>query len=275
VDVNEHGFEYIDSGQFQDRPLVEDQVYFYKVLTRGAYGNPGIAEPLENFSQIAGGMPLDSKPPCIPVLTIQKTNCDVLDCSADSYYNTITWQYPDANCMEEGLTYRVFVSDAEADAFVPLATIAENSFQHDHLQSMAKCYTVAAVDAAGNMSGQSEPVCNDNCPYFELPNVFTPGTQDGKNDGFVAFGPAKGPSKCARFVKQVDLTVYNRWGNEIYSVMGATPEEDFIFWNGSSTDGREVDAGIYFYSANVTFDMREPQQQNRVIKGWVHVIRNR
>ena len=42
VDVNENGFQYIDNGKFQNSPLVENQLYYYKVLTRGAYGNPDV-----------------------------------------------------------------------------------------------------------------------------------------------------------------------------------------------------------------------------------------
>ncbi|HKZ37732.1 MAG TPA: hypothetical protein VJ184_08790 [Chryseolinea sp.] len=72
VDVNEYGLQYVDSGKFQNRKLIDEQTYFYKVLTRGSYGNPAIIEPLENFSQIAGSQTLDVKPPCIPIVVIQK-----------------------------------------------------------------------------------------------------------------------------------------------------------------------------------------------------------
>lgn len=274
VDVNEHGFYYIDSGKFQNQSLIEDQIYYYKVLTRGSYGNPGIAAPLENFSQIAGSVILDINPPCTPIVVLEKTDCNTLDCANDTYYNKITWSFPDNSCLEDGLTYRVFVSDGDNEEFSPLATVSENFFQHSNLSSLAKCYSVAAIDATGNISSQSPPVCNDNCPYFELPNVFTPGTGDGMNDHLIAFGSETGTSRCSRFVKQVDLKVFNRWGTEVYSVSGATPEGNYIFWDGLSNSGKEMDSGIYFYSANVIFDVRDPAQQNKVIKGWVHLIRS-
>jgi hypothetical protein len=274
VDVNEYGFEYIDNGKYQNQNLNEDQLYYYKVLTRGSYGNPGILEPLENFSQVTEGTVLDSKPPCTPILVLGQTDCSTLDCTKDIYSNTLTWSYPDNSCYEEGLMYRIFLADGENDVFEPLATVAENSYRHSNLSSLAKCYTIAAIDAAGNVSAQSDPVCNDNCPYFELPNVFTPGSGDGWNDQFAAFGSETEPSRCARFVKQVDLKIYNRWGMEIYSIVGATPEENYIFWNGSSNSGKELDAGIYYYSAHVTFDVRDPSRQKQVIKGWVHLIRS-
>lgn len=274
VDVNEHGHAYIDSGKFQNRRLIDDKVYYYKILARGSYGNRAIAEPLENFSQVAGTIILDITPPCTPIVVLEKTDCGVFDCNSDSYYNKISWTMPDMSCYEEGLTYRVFIGESENDEFVPVATVSENSFQHNNLSALAQCYSVAAIDMLGNISAQSERVCNDNCPYFELPNVFTPGTADALNDQFIAFGAETGTLRCARFVKQVDLKVYNRWGMEIYSVDGATPEGNDIFWNGLSNSGKEVDAGVYFYSANVTFDVRNPDERNKVIKGWVHLIRN-
>lgn len=274
VDVNEYGFEYTDSGTFQNQDLVQDKIYYYKVLTRGSYGNPAVVEPLENLSQVTGASVLDSKPPCTPTLVLEKTDCGALDCSTDTYYNKLGWSFSDDACFEEALTYQIFVADGEEEEFVSLATVSENTFLHGDLNSMAKCYKVAAIDGAGNVSAQSEPVCNDNCPYFELPNVFTPGSEDGWNDEFSAFGSETGPSRCSRFVKEVDLKIYNRWGAEIYSIEGATPEENYIFWNGSSNSGKELDAGIYYYSAHVTFDVRDPAQQKKIIKGWVHLIRS-
>lgn len=273
VDVNEFGLQYVDSGKFQNRKLIEEQTYYYKVLTRGSYGNPAIVEPLENFSQIAGSGTLDVKPPCIPIVVIQETDCKLLDCSSDIYFNKITWSFPDNTCFEEGLTYRVFVSNSESDEFLPLSTTSEINFEHANLSSMAKCYSVAAIDAFGNMSALSSPVCNDNCPYFELPNVFTPALIDGANDQFMAFGTETGLAHCARFVKTVDLKIYNRWGDEIYSIAGATLDTIYSFWNGSTNSGSEIESGIYFYSARVTFDVRNPSQQDKVFKGWVHLMR--
>ena len=193
VDVNENGFQYTDNGKFQNQSLIENQLYYYKVLTRGSYGNPEIIAPLENFSQIAGSTILDSRPPCTPIVALEQTDCSAFTCSPDNYYNKLTWSYPDdVPCLEESLTYRVFVAETENDEFVPLATISGNSFQHNNLSSLAMCYAVAAIDAVGNISPMSEPVCNDNCPYFELPNVFTPGSPDGWNDQLEAFGAETG-----------------------------------------------------------------------------------
>jgi hypothetical protein len=273
VDVNEHGFHYIDSGKFQNRGLSEGMNYYYKILTRGSYGNPVITEPIENFSQIAGATTLDVTPPCTPIVAIESTDCATLDCSSDSYYNRVTWSYADQTCLEDGLTYRVFAADNEEGPFEPLATLQGSSFQHGNLSSLAKCYRVAAIDRFGNVSALSESVCNDNCPYFELPNVFTPGTGDGINEMFLAFGPDNGTTRCSRFVKQVDLTVYNRWGEKIYSISTTELNNDNMLWDGSFESGKEAESGIYYYHASVMFDVRDPAKQSKLFKGWIHLIR--
>ncbi|WP_276373055.1 gliding motility-associated C-terminal domain-containing protein [Chryseolinea sp. H1M3-3] len=275
VDVIKSGFEYIDEGKFQNQRLVEDKFYYYKILSRGSYGNPSISQPLENYSQVVASAILDSKPPCTPTVVIDKMDCSNLPCDTDTYYNYISWSYSDNSCLEDGLTYQVFEADAEGDEFILLTTVSDNSFRHSNLTSLAKCYKVVAVDAAGNMSSQSEAVCNDNCPYFELPNVFTPGSEDGRNDQFIGFGPENGASRCARFVKQIDLKIYNRWGTEIYSTNKIVPKGGTFLWDGTSNTGRQLDSGVYYYSANVTFDVRNPAQQTKIIKGWVHLIRNK
>jgi hypothetical protein len=136
---------------------------------------------------------------------------------------------------------------------------------------MAKCYKLIAIDDSGNKSDSSETVCNDNCPHFELPNVFTPGKKDDLNDFFKTFPNADNTTHCSRFVKKVDLKIYDRWGREIYSV-SAGPETDFNLWDGSGKSSKEASTGIYFYQANILFDMRDPSQSRQQIKGWVHVI---
>ncbi|HEX6225579.1 MAG TPA: gliding motility-associated C-terminal domain-containing protein [Chryseolinea sp.] len=275
VDVNQNGFQYTDYGKFQNQGLADFQLYYYKVLTRGGYGNPDIDEPLENFSQISNGVVLDSKPPCIPIVILEKSDCSSFSCAADNYYNKLTWSYPEGEaCLETSVTYRVFVADSENDEFLPLVTDSGTSYQHNNLSSLAKCYKVAAIDAVGNMSPMSDPVCNDNCPYFELPNVFTPSSPDGRNDQLVAFGAESGSLHCARFVKRVALKVYNRWGMEVYSMSDTVPENNSTFWDGSSNSGKELEAGVYFYSADVTFDVRDPAQQRKIINGWIHLIRS-
>lgn len=275
VDVNENGFVYTDNGEFQNAGLARGTEYYYKILTRGSYGNPRIHQPLENYSQISVTSLLDTIPPCPPIVSLKETDCRNFSCSGNNYFNTITWDNGTDNCATDVRAYEVYVSNDGNDGndeFTLLTTVIENSFTHSNLISRSKCYKVKAIDHAGNESEFSEPVCSDNCPYFELPNVFSPGNNDEMNDFFTAFTENSDSTKCARFVMQVDLNIYDRWGREVYSKKSITPENNYILWEGLTNTGKEVSSGVYFYSANVTFDMRDPGQRRKQFKGWVHVL---
>jgi hypothetical protein len=127
-------------------------------------------------------------------------------------------------------------------------------------------------------------VCNDNCPNYVLPNVFTP-NGDGYNDAFGAFNQTNLPSedepgsmmpdlsKCPRFVRAVNFTVYSRWGKEVFKAISAGENSLFINWNGKNSDGSDAPAGTYYYVAEVTFDVLNPRESVRILKGWIQLIR--
>jgi hypothetical protein len=182
-----------------------------------------------------------------------------------------------------------YATNTQADSadFELLATNVLDTFYIDQgLPSFARCYRVTAVDRSGNESEPSEIVCKDNCPYYELPNVFTP-NRDGCNDLFSAFSDRQGTdedgnptgcgevdkTKCARFVRKVHFTVYNRMGKEIYSYSSGGERTIYIDWDGRDGNGKELPAGIYYYLAEVTFDVVDPATAVREIKGWVQLIR--
>jgi len=78
----------------------------------------------------------------------------------------------------------------------------------------------------------------DNCPEYTLPNVFTP-NQDGQNDFFVPF-----PYK---FVESIDLQVYNRWGQIVFTTL-----DPDIVWDGVHMESKEICSdGVYFYTCVV------------------------
>ncbi|RYC67823.1 gliding motility-associated C-terminal domain-containing protein, partial [Spirosoma sordidisoli] len=101
---------------------------------------------------------------------------------------------------------------------------------------------------------------NQACPYFALPNVFTP-NGDGKNDTFR-------PMRCERFVERVELVVYNRWGAKVFESSGPT-----VNWDGRTSDGQELPSGLYYYQATVYYAVLERNAAPSVIKGWVQIIR--
>lgn len=293
VNVNEKSFKYTDEN------LDEKQKYCYRVLTRGAYGNPKIQEPLLNYSQIICAQPNDDVPPCKPQLSITAITCEeyiqTASCNPLVFSNTLKWKRPsDPVCRADIRGYKIYVasnSGVEEFQAIPNLVVTDTFYVDRNLPSFARCYKISAIDRAGNESELSEAFCFDNCPYYELPNVFTP-NGDKCNDVFSAYSDrviidegGNGPcgqvdildlrKRCARFVRSVDFKVLNRWGNEVYNYNSASDSEKsyFIDWDGRDNSGKELATGVYYYIAEVTFDVVDPAQQVRTIKGWVHLIR--
>jgi hypothetical protein len=118
--------------------------------------------------------------------------------------------------------------------------------------------------------------------------VFTP-NNDGCNDLFSAYSDREnvgeeGPicpvspdalTKCARFVEAVNFKVYNRWGQEVFAYKGSKNADNssiYIDWDGRASNGSQLSSGVYYYVAEVTFDIISPDK-TRTIKGWVHLVR--
>lgn len=294
VNVFTNGLIYVDEGP---PPLDDNTVYCYRVLTRGSYGNPKITEPQENFSQIICAQPKDDKPPCKPDLQVEIVSCEEFVeqavCNFNTFSNTLFWNHPaDAECRADTRSYNIYFSNSVNGEFSLLATNVRDTFYVDNnLLSFARCYRISAVDRSGNESDLSDMVCNDNCPYYELPNIFTP-NGDGFNDLFSAFNvrdyencgigeegcqvPDYLKGRCARFVLSVNFRVYNRWGNEVFTYSGRINDDTsniFIDWDGRDDKGRTLSSAIYYYVADVTFDLVDPKQRVKTIKGWVHLVR--
>ncbi|MBL7856908.1 MAG: gliding motility-associated C-terminal domain-containing protein [Cyclobacteriaceae bacterium] len=294
VDVSQGGFMYLDEG-----PLEDNQVYCYRIMTRGGYGSPQLEQPLLNFSQIICAQPGDETPPCKPeppapqVVTCNEANA----CDFVVFNNEINWERPeDTACRNDISYYNVYAANSSVGEYVLIASgIRETTYTDKDLLSYARCYKISAVDRSGNESKLSEPVCYDNCPYYELPNFFTP-NGDKCNDVFSAYSTNKRPlysepngeggsvlicggvndeSKCARFVEKVSFKVFNRWGTEVYTYQSGTDDGKSIYidWNGRATNGSELASGIYYYVANVTFDTVYPDKKNKILKGWVQLLR--
>jgi hypothetical protein len=211
-------------------------------------------------------------------------------CDKDSYSNIIFWsRSEDLECRSDVSGYNVYAASKVGDEFTLIAESVRDTFYIDSdLLSFAKCYKIAAVDRSGNEGELSEQLCIDNCPYYELPNVFTP-NDDGFNDLFSAYSlrgidcgeegdcvPAEIRMKCARFVQTVKFKVYNRWGKEVYSYEGRIGSEVssiYIDWNGKDDKGSEMASGVYYFVAEVMFDTVNPANNIKKIKGWVHLVR--
>src|SRR5690606_5057719 len=108
-------------------------------------------------------------------VTLVVEDCDALPCRPANFSNQMLFSYSDDSCQEPGLVFEVWAADGETGEFQRVSETSEYTFTHGDLDSKAVCYKVAAVDRAGNRSDFSETVCADNCPWFSLPNVLTPG----------------------------------------------------------------------------------------------------
>ncbi len=281
VDVTLGGFTYLDSGQANGTPLDEAVEYCYFVTTVGSYGNPSIAEPQLNNSQIVCAQPNDSIPPCAPILSIDETDCNRFlqeaRCDVDVYSNIISWRSPEDLACQQGIRYyNVYFSRSGEEGSFELIPREEQrrdtTFVHQGLTSFAGCYKVTAVDRSNNESEFSEMVCNDNCPNFVLPNVFTP-NGDGVNDNFTAYAETSDLGLCPRFVEAVHFSVYNRWGRREFVSISGAENSVLINWDGKDSNGYQVAAGVYYYVANVTFNLLDTNHATQQLTGWVQVLR--
>ena len=214
VNVNEEGFIYLD-----DREILDDQTtYGYYVEAYGTYGNPKIDAPQINLSQIVYARPNDTIPPSPPMLEIERLECEEFladkDCDFSSFFNLIYWTPGDDEDIRE---YQVFFSSTGREAdYILVAAVSDTVFLHNDLESFKGCYKVYAVDRSGNRSEEpSNTVCNDNCPYYKLPNIITP-NDDGTNDVFRPLDENSDDinAQCPRFVKPLGcsaLRISIRW----------------------------------------------------------------
>jgi len=283
VNVNVNGFVYLDDGSFNGQELDERTIYCYFVVTRGSHGNPRINRPLINLSQIVCAQPNDTIPPCAPVLDIELTDCEEFlsdkSCGYNDFENVLAWRKEDSvDCPEETIKYYnvYFSSNGEEPFELVGSQIETTEFIHTNLSSFKGCYYVTAVDRSDNESDPSELVCNDNCPSYVLPNVFSP-NGDGINDVFNAFNDFDDPEMdltlCARFVSKVVFTVFGRNGKEVFNYESGGENSILIGWDGKANDGTLLPSGTYYYSADVEFDVLNPELKNQVLKGWVDILR--
>jgi gliding motility-associated-like protein len=289
VDVNQNGFLYVDAGQFNGVELDDRTLYCYYVITQGSYGNDNINEPIINLSQIVCAQPNDTIPPCPPILEIDVTDCETFfndkACNFNDYENRLRWtDDPDPSCEEEIKGYNIYyTATGEEESFEFLDFVEEMRYVHDNIPSFAGCYYVTAIDRSGNESEPSNIVCNDNCPNYDLPNVFTP-NNDGFNDLFHALTPEDNstegnpdedydPSTCPRFVEKVVFRVFNRQGKEIYTYESGGENSILINWDGTTNDGSQLPSGIYYFSAEVEYETIDPAKRKELIKSWVQILK--
>lgn len=251
---------YVDDG------LVNGREYCYYVRSSGSYGIPTIASPLINRSQIACGIPLDTIPPCPPVLTVDNLCDKATSCIEADLINYLSWTNPMVTCPEtdDVVMYYIYYATLEGEEFRLIDSIADSqllTYEHQPESGLAGCYAVTARDTFFNESPFSNIVCVDNCPIYELPNAFTP-NGDGQNDLFTPY------PYC--FIDHIDLKVFNRWGNLVFETQDAD-----INWDGTDQSGKKLPDGSYFYTCEV-FEQRVTGIVPRpeLLSGYIYLNQN-
>ncbi|PSJ71774.1 hypothetical protein C7N43_37620 [Sphingobacteriales bacterium UPWRP_1] len=116
-------------------------------------------------------------------------------------------------------------------------------------------YAVTVTDANGCTGSTWAAVAEEPRLLFAIPSAFSP-NNDGINDSFMVIA---NPSD----IEQVNLRVYNRWGQEIFSANSlSTP------WNGKYK-AQDCEMGVYVYHGSVTLTGGEIKD----FKGNVTLIR--
>ena len=179
----------------------------------------------------------------------------------------MNWQYiGDSTCASDLTNFRIYFSKQLSHNYVLIKEIDNiklRSYFDDRSEmaySLAGCYVITAVDSYNNESVYSNEVCVDNCLGYMLPNVFTP-NNDGINDTFV-------PIKGVYFVEKIDLTIFNRWGEEVFRT-----NDPQIRWDGKDNEKHlDCSAGVYYYTCAI-YEIWLNGTKVRSISGTINIFR--
>lgn len=173
----------------------------------------------------------------------------------------LQWNNPNHTCSDDVVKYYLYFAATEDETLALLDSIkiiSDTLMAFDNLTSIAGCYAITAIDSFGNESAQSAKVCVDNCPEYELPNVITV-NGDGVND---FFKPIKN-----KFIKDIDLKIYNRWGNLVFETT-----DPLINWDGKVIQSKLLSTeGTYFYICQVN-EIRVKGITPRYLKGFLQIF---
>lgn len=224
------------SMSFSDLNVVNDEEYLYYICTFGHYGVDGIVRPLINYSAIIAVTPGDDEAPAAPILELE-TNCEEVS-------NLLKWH---GNTESDLAGFRVYYEGPSQTEYTQVSIIHNpgvDSYLHEGLESVMGCYYVRAFDEKGNLSQPSDTICVDKeeCPIYELPNVFTP-NGDGYNDSF------EPKHVQLSIIEQFKMVVFNRWGNVVFET-----SDPLLYWDGKDRLSHlDCSQGTYFYICDFSY----------------------
>ncbi len=105
-------------------------------------------------------------------------------------------------------------------------------------------YRVAVRDAGGCLAEDDILILVNRKRNVYIPSAFSP-NEDGRNDTFLVFGDET-------VVEIRSLIVYNRWGEPVYEVYGAPPNDPAFGWDGAFR-GQVMNPAVFAYVAEVEF----------------------
>jgi gliding motility-associated-like protein len=245
---------YTDTELYADTGLANGIVQTYRARSIGHRKFETFTISTENYSHKASTTPVDTVPPCAPVLKGRS--------ACDSLYNQLKWYFSDNLCSEDIVQFNIYYSptyNGVPGKIQSLTDPADTMWRHYPAGGLAGCYQITAVDSFGNESPRSGIVCLDECTSFELPNVFTP-NGDNINDIYTSINRNGA-------VKEVYMRIFNRWGTLVYE----TRDPD-IRWNGKIMGTNKlVSSGVYYYTCDV-FENRLTGLEVRNMVGFIHVF---
>jgi len=253
-------FDTLDTTNVQmyvDSNLQNGKEYCYYITSIGAYSGSGFPDPIYNRSQAICETPIDNVAPCSPVSPNISSDCEDL-------YNGLTWTNPNLVCADDVVGYYIYYSPQLGQTLQITDTILDATItSYDQsltgTGSVAGCYAITAIDTFFNESPYSDILCVDNCPIYELPAVFSPGS-DGYNDLFIPFP--------YMFIESIEIQIFNRWGTQVFE----TTDPDLL-WDGTNKkSGETCTSGVYYYVCQVN-EYRLTGIESHILTGYIHLIR--
>jgi len=142
-----------------------------------------------------------------------------------------------------------------ASYVTPNSVLSLNDDQFE-INSGIYSYFIKAYEGTGSAGAVS--ISNEiellQPPFIFIPNAFTPNS-DGVNDNWGSF---------ENFVKEINISVYNRWGKRVFAGSGYNATWDGTF------EGRNVPDGLYVYVVEYS---GFGKGQNFTKRGTVSVVR--